>query len=97
MPYRKGPVIGEVDAILKPWLSVHLAGEYGYEAVALPVPGPEGETPREHRARLLAQAEDAFDALAAAGLELARLPELEFRPCRDRMELWARFSVRRAG
>jgi len=86
---------GEIDEAVRPWLHlVAVGGACGNQAIALPLPGPDGETPRELRARLLTQAEDAFDALAAAGLELARLPELEFKASGE-LVVW--FSVQRAG
>jgi hypothetical protein len=84
----------QVSEIVRPWLYVHsIGGPFGIEAVALPLKAPS-ETPREARARLLGQAEDAFDALAEAGLPLVRLPQLEFKPSGDRMELLVWFSVR---
>lgn len=91
-----GIAYGEIEAAAGEHLWIASVGGYcGVEATVRIEGLPLNGTPREVRAALLGRAEEAFEALEAAGLRLARQPDLEF-PSHDYPRLLVRFSVTRA-
>ncbi len=87
-----GEEIASLQALAEPWLDLGSCrqpyyglltgrfpgGPYGFDAIVKPEAAVIAATPREVRAHLLGRAEDALDALAAAGWQPTQYPAMEF-------------------